>query len=82
MRNIKILIVEDDAFYRAFLVSALKGMGYDPVCAEDGIEALNILNTAPINFIISDCMMPQMDGVELCKEIRLARFGRYTYFIS
>jgi len=49
--------------------------------ANNGQEALDILIKAPISFVISDWMMPKMDGRELCRHIRSSDFGRYIYII-
>ncbi len=66
--NAKILIVEDNADMRAFLCQNLDG--YTTFEAEDGIQALELLEKEDIDVIVSDIMMPNMDGMELCDRIK------------
>lgn len=66
----QILIVDDDETYRKLLRKELTGHGYDVFEAEDGIEALDVLNKEKIDIVISDILMPRMDGFQLCNEIR------------
>ncbi|MBN2418730.1 MAG: response regulator [Deltaproteobacteria bacterium] len=77
----KILIVEDDYISRNVLQKTLELAGYDTITAEDGLEALEIYLNNDINLVISDWMMPNMDGVSLCKKIRETSKGSYVYFI-
>ncbi|GGF97849.1 DNA-binding response regulator [Paenibacillus albidus] len=67
---IKILVVEDDKHVRRLLEAVLKREGYSVVTAEDGVKALEILDSQHIDLIILDIMMPNMDGYEFAKEIR------------
>ena len=62
-----ILIVDDNKEGRYMLESLLKGSGYGFVSAENGIEALEILEKKSINMIISDILMPKMDGFAFCR---------------
>ena len=78
----KILIVEDDAITRRILENFLGKWGYEVISANDGLTAWEImLNPDAPNLVISDWMMPNMDGVELCKKIREIEKSDYTYFI-
>ena len=77
----KILFVEDDVVSRKVLEKTLKKVGYELITAEDGLEALKIFHETEINLIISDWVMPNMDGVSLCKKIRETSGGTYVYFI-
>lgn len=76
-----ILIAEDDATSRFLLKSALTKLGHDVTEAQDGIEALSHVESAQISLVVSDLMMPRMDGLELCRRIRAARLPHYIYFI-
>lgn len=77
-----ILIVEDAKDQRKMLSVVLKKQGYRIFEAEHGIDALKCLHEQPdIRIVISDWMMPEMDGLELCKALRQQDFGRYIYFI-
>lgn len=67
----RILIAEDDWTTRSMLAAVLKKNGYDVVEAEDGAEALHVLqgDNAP-RLAILDWMMPELDGVEACRQMR------------
>lgn len=65
----KLLIVEDNTDFRNFLTSALKD-DYDVYNAENGKMALNMLGLHNIEMVISDVMMPVMDGLQLCQKIK------------
>lgn len=77
----RILIVDDDDDGRILLSRILNKWGHEVITASDGVEAWTILQKGLINFVISDWMMPKMDGIELCKRIRNANFDRYIYVI-
>lgn len=78
----EILIVEDARDQRLILSSVLKKQGHYVHLAENGKEALALLeHNASIQLVISDWMMPEMDGPELCKKIRTNNFSRYIYFL-
>jgi PAS domain S-box-containing protein len=66
----KILIAEDDENSRVFLERALLSQGYDVVSAGNGIQALEKAAQASPDLIISDIMMPKMDGFELCRSVK------------
>jgi two-component system cell cycle response regulator len=75
-----ILIAEDEPLSRFLLATAVKQFGHDCLLAEDGAQAWQLFQTHAVDVIISDRMMPVMDGVELCRRVRQAPQG-YTYFI-
>lgn len=66
----KVLIVDDSLTERARLNSMLTGLGYNVIEANDGREALEILSNETINLVVSDQVMPGMDGRSLCKHLR------------
>lgn len=66
----KILIVEDDIDSRILLERALPRQGYSIESAANGVEALQKAVLSPPDLIISDIMMPEMDGFELCRRIK------------
>ncbi|WP_419536109.1 PP2C family protein-serine/threonine phosphatase [Endozoicomonas sp.] len=77
-----ILIVEDARDQRMILSVVLKKQGHRVFEASDGYEALNVLESHPnIRIVISDWMMPNMDGIELCEAIRKSHIGYYVYFM-
>jgi DNA-binding response OmpR family regulator len=66
-----VLIVDDDEIVRASLASLLKRSGYEVACAASGEEALRMLGAARYQVLLTDWQMPNMDGLELCRKIRL-----------
>ncbi|SDB45921.1 DNA-binding response regulator, OmpR family, contains REC and winged-helix (wHTH) domain [Ruminococcaceae bacterium FB2012] len=70
----QVLVVEDDSSLRKLMSAALKQNGYEPFVAEDGVKALEILDHTNIDLIISDIMMPNMDGYELTRQLRRANY--------
>nr|MBE6545352.1 response regulator transcription factor [Oscillospiraceae bacterium] len=66
----KILVVEDDKDLNKIISRSLRDRGYDVMSAENGIEALEKTETQRFDMIISDIMMPKMDGFALADSIR------------
>ena len=67
----KILVVDDDKEIVQLLEIYIRNEGYEPVAAYNGKEALTKLNTNPdIGLVILDLMMPEMDGMEVIKQVR------------
>lgn len=69
-----ILVVEDDKNLRKLITTYLKKNNYTPFEANDGEEALDMLDKHYINLIISDVMMPKIDGFQLIKELRMSQY--------
>lgn len=65
-----VLLAEDDRALRRFLVVLLERSGYEVISASDGIEAMKIAVLHPIDVIITDSMMPNLNGHEFCRFIR------------
>jgi DNA-binding response OmpR family regulator len=76
-----ILIADDDLGSRKLLQKLLGKMGYSTILTEDGIEAWEKYKKELPRIIISDWMMPKMDGLELCRRVRSASTESYTYII-
>ncbi|MCZ2992016.1 response regulator, partial [Acinetobacter baumannii] len=70
MEKNSILIVDDDKDIIQFINVNLKQEGFKVFSAHNGEEALEIINNNSIQLAILDIMMPQMDGIELCRRIR------------
>ena len=68
---IKILVVEDDRAINGLVCSYLRDEGYEPTACYDGEEGLNAFAEGAYSLVISDIMMPKMDGFALAEEIRL-----------
>ncbi len=66
----KILIVDDNKENLFLLEALIKGSGYEVVSAKDGKDALEKLQTEEVDMIISDILMPIMDGFQLCKAVK------------
>ena len=66
----KILIVDDDEDIRELLMYNLKREGHDVSCAENGLEALDMIQSNIPDLIILDVMMPKMDGIEFCDLVK------------
>lgn len=77
----RILIVDDDQLALDTLACFLRQDGHEPIMARNGNEALAILSNEDLQLVISDWVMPQMDGLELCRRIRQADRSRYVYTI-
>ncbi|MBR1983601.1 MAG: response regulator transcription factor [Clostridia bacterium] len=67
---IKILVVEDDLDLNRFVASSLRSVGYEVVSAFDGIEATEQLEAVKFELILTDIMMPRLNGFELAQRIR------------
>ena len=78
----KVLVADDEPVSRRLLESSLNRWGYDVLIAKDGLEASQILLSpdAP-KMAVLDWMMPGIDGVELCREIRKYRPEPYIYIV-
>lgn len=68
----KILVAEDDAELRQLFCKVLTKNGYISIPAADGQEALDVLDREYVDLIVSDIMMPKIDGYELTKQLREA----------
>jgi len=75
-----ILIVEDDRVASTVLAASLQKLGHAVTVSADGADGWRCFRTTPHRLVISDWMMPGLDGLELCRRIR-AHDGDYTYFI-
>ncbi|WP_342562148.1 response regulator transcription factor [Paenibacillus sp. FSL R7-0345] len=79
---INILVVEDNGKLRQLIGTVLAKHGYHPVLAEDGQHALELLDTQIIDLIISDIMMPHIDGYELTGRLREAGFNTPVLMVT
>lgn len=70
-----ILVVEDDKNLRKLITTCLKKENYQTYEASNGIEALEIIDKNFTDLIVTDIMMPKMDGFELTKELREAKYN-------
>src|SRR6202012_478189 len=64
----KIILAEDDNDMRRFLVKALENAGYDVVSYDNGRSAYDRLREEPFELLLTDIVMPEMDGIELARK--------------
>ncbi len=70
LNHVKVLVVDDDANIRELISIFLSGEGYTVIEAENGQEALTLLEENNIQIAVVDVMMPEVDGYELTKEVK------------
>ena len=63
----KILLAEDDIDMRRFLVKALQNAGFDVISYDNGLSAYQRLREEPFELLLTDIVMPEMDGIELAR---------------
>src|SRR3990170_294058 len=79
--KMRVLLAEDDTASRIILEKHLKNWGYEVLTAQNGSEAWEIIRNQQPQIVLIDWIMPEMDGLELCRKIRSMPDGRYTYLI-
>lgn len=77
----KVLIAEDDEASRTILAAQLQKLGFDVVETEDGARAWEAYQRILPPIVITDWLMPEVDGLELCRRIRDLKRDEYTYII-
>ena len=77
----KILIAEDEFISRSFLENMLESLGHEVISAEDGLGAWERFQQENVRMVITDWIMPEMDGIALCRKIRAADLPHYVYII-
>ena len=77
----KILIIEDELIFRRMVKKYLLEAGYEIVEAEDGLSAWELFQKEPFQLVITDWMMPGLDGPALVQKIRTSGQKSYTYII-
>lgn len=76
-----VLIVDDSASMRQLVSFALKDAGYDVIAAVNGKDALDKLNGTKAEMVVTDLNMPEMDGIQLIKELRSKPGYKFTPII-
>jgi len=66
----RILIVDDEPRYLRLLEANLRTEGYEVATAQDGVQAIEVFSSQPIDLVLLDIMMPRLDGFEACQRIR------------
>ena len=78
----KILLAEDDNDMRRFLVRALENAGYEVTSYDNGLSAYNRLCEEPFTLLLTDIVMPEMDGIELARRAVEMHPGLRVIFIT
>lgn len=81
MNKLTVLVVEDSEAYRHAVSKALRAQGFSILEASDGEEALRICDWVRINVILTDIVMPNMNGIELCRKIK-AKYPEIKLFFA
>jgi signal transduction histidine kinase len=76
-----VLVAEDDKVSRILLENTLSGAGFSVVAVANGVEALAAFKGRFFPILVTDWMMPEMDGPELCRAIRKAELPGYVYIL-
>lgn len=79
--EIRILVVEDDPFFQRVLTKRLEVEGYQVLTASDGREGMKAIVSFEPDLVLSDWMMPQVDGLELCQSVKTGLREAAPYFI-
>jgi phosphoserine phosphatase RsbU/P len=77
----KILAVEDDGASRLLLERMLRNWGHEVTVSENGHRAFEVFSSDKFDVVVSDWMMPEADGLDLCRKIRALKRQEYCYFI-
>jgi len=78
-KDFEVMLVEDSRTQALKFQIMLESHGYHVTVAQNGLEAMNMLLNSQTSIVISDWIMPEMDGSELCRAIRKHDFGNYLY---
>lgn len=78
----KIVVVDDDPVARLLIEVTLASMGHTVVACESGEEAWNAVAGSGAQIVVSDWMMPGMDGLELCRRVKNAEKPVYFILVS
>jgi len=79
--EIRVLVVEDDPFFQRVLQKRLTNEGYQVFVAGDGREGMKAIVAHEPELVVSDWMMPQVDGLELCQSVKTGLREAAPYFI-
>jgi len=80
-KSYSVLIVEDNLLMRKILEAHLIDLGHTVVAVENGRQALELLDRCHFPIVITDLVMPEMGGLELCRTIRKRKYEGYTYVV-
>jgi sigma-B regulation protein RsbU (phosphoserine phosphatase) len=75
------LVADDSPAHRRLLATQLKRMGFEVAEADDGATGLELCRSTPFDIVISDWVMPGLDGIGFCQAVRALKFEDYCYFV-
>lgn len=78
---LRVLVVEDDPTTLKLLEAMLQSAGHSVVSARNGVEAMRLIRQQPPQLLVSDWMMPEMDGLTLCSHLRASEAWRNIYVV-
>lgn len=78
----KILVVDDDPVARLYNECTLMSQGHQVITCSDGLSAWEAIVSSGARLVVSDWMMPGLDGLELCKRLREAHYKVYFILVS
>ena len=81
MKKIDVLVIDDETVFCMILVKRLEALGYSAFSVTSAKDALEFLNEVQPGMIITDLMMPEMDGIELCRILRKKRSLNNTFIL-
>jgi two-component system cell cycle response regulator CpdR len=79
---LRILLAEDDDSMRVYLARALERVGYGVVAVDNGLAAIPLLENEPFDLLLTDIVMPEMDGIELAQKAAEIAPGIRVMFIT
>jgi two-component system, cell cycle response regulator CpdR len=79
---LRILLAEDDEAMRTYLARALERVGYKVTAVDNGVAALPLLTDEPFDLLLTDIVMPEMDGIELAQKAAEIAPGLRVMFIT
>ena len=77
----RVLIAEDSDIERMILQEAVEGLGHECIAAADGSQAWSLFQESSADVLISDWLMPGLEGPELCRRVRAQAWAPYTYVV-
>lgn len=77
----RIVVAEDDRYYRRILEKRLQAAGHEVIVCSDGAEAWELVQNDPPEVLLSDWMMPGMDGFDLCRNVKESRQLQTVYCV-
>src|SRR5712692_4102836 len=78
---LRVLVAEDDQVSRVRLVRTIQRLGHEVLVAADGVEAWEVFAERGADVVVTDWLMPGLDGPELCRRVRADSSAPYTYVI-